>query len=255
MTSIEDPGCVLLLGGRSEIGLTLAERLADGRRMVLAARRPDDLKDEITALEQAGARSVATIGFDADDTAGHTALLDAVIAEHGPIDVAILAYGILGSQEHAEVDPDAAVAVLQTDFVGQVSVLTALTAGALHPGTQPIRVRRIVVFSSVAGVRVRRANFVYGSAKAGLDGYASGLIDALHGTPTSVLLVRPGFVIGRMTEGMTPAPMSSTPDQVADAVVAALGRNRSEVWVPGRLRPFFAVAKLVPRPIWRRMPR
>ncbi|MBW0105084.1 SDR family NAD(P)-dependent oxidoreductase, partial [Pseudonocardia sp. KRD291] len=114
----------------------------------------------------------------------------------------------------------------------------------------------LVVYSSVAGVRVRRANYVYGSAKAGLDGFASGLADALHGTGVRLLLVRPGFVIGRMTEGMSPAPLSSTPEQVADATVAALRRGRGgDVWVPGTLRALFAVLRLLPRPVWRRMPR
>jgi NAD(P)-dependent dehydrogenase (short-subunit alcohol dehydrogenase family) len=114
---------------------------------------------------------------------------------------------------------------------------------------------RLVVFSSVAGARVRRANYVYGSAKAGLDGFASGLADALHGTGVRLLLIRPGFVIGRMTEGMSPAPMSSTPGQVADAVVRALSSRTDVVWVPGRLRLLVALMRVLPRPIWRRMPR
>jgi decaprenylphospho-beta-D-erythro-pentofuranosid-2-ulose 2-reductase len=113
----------------------------------------------------------------------------------------------------------------------------------------------IVVLSSVAGVRVRRANFVYGAAKAGLDGFASGLADALHGSGVRLLLVRPGFVIGRMTAGMTPAPLSSTPAQVAEAVADALDRDRDVVWVPGMLRPLFALLRVLPRAVWRRMPR
>ena len=102
------------------------------------------------------------------------------------------------------------------------------------------------MFSSVAGARVRRANYVYGSAKAGLDGFASGLADALHGSGVRLLLVRPGFVIGRMTDGMAPAPLSSTPDAVADATVAALRAGRGEVWVPRALRPIFALARHAP---------
>ena len=84
---------------------------------------------------------------------------------------------------------------------------------------------------------MRRANYVYGAAKAGLDGFASGLGDALHGSGVRLLLVRPGFVIGRMTAGMRQAPLSSTPEQVADAVVDGLRRGRTRVWVPGALRP------------------
>lgn len=245
----------MLFGGRSEIGIALVERLAPGRRVVLAARRPAELTAEVAAVSAAGAVSVDTVAFDADDLAGQSKVVDELIARYGPIDLAILAFGILGSQQRSEVDPEAAVAVLHTDFVAQAALLTLLTAGALHPQSHPVRARRIVVFTSVAGVRVRRANYVYGSAKAGLDGFAAGLSDALHGTSTSLLVVRPGFVIGRMTEGMDPAPMSSTPDQVADGVVTALERGRAEVWVPARLQAVFAVARLVPRPIWRRMPR
>ena len=113
----------------------------------------------------------------------------------------------------------------------------------------------MVVFSSVAGVRVRRANYVYGSAKAGLDGFASGLSDALHGTGVRLLIVRPGFVIGRMTAGMDPAPLSSTPAQVAAATTLALTRGRRTVWVPWALRPLFFGMRLLPQSVWRRMPR
>ena len=162
----------------------------------------------------------------------------------------VLAFGVLGDQALAEQDPAAAVAVVHTDYVAQVHALTVLADRLRQAGRGTL-----VVFSSVAGVRVRRANYVYGSAKAGLDGFASGLADALAGSGVRLLLVRPGFVIGRMTEGMSPAPFSSTPDQVADAVVDALARGRQEVWVPGILRPVFFLMRLLPRAVWRRMPR
>ncbi|MET0703149.1 MAG: SDR family NAD(P)-dependent oxidoreductase, partial [Mycobacterium sp.] len=114
---------------------------------------------------------------------------------------------------------------------------------------------RIVVFSSVAGARVRRANYVYGSAKAGLDGFASGLADALHGTGVHLLIVRPGFVIGRMTAGMDPAPLSSTPAQVAAAAAQALAKGKRQVWVPQTLGPIVLAMRLAPQFVWRRMPR
>jgi short-subunit dehydrogenase len=241
---------VLLLGGRSEIGLEVVRSLASGRTVVLAARRADGLADEQASVVAAGAVGAHAVEFDADDTASHTMLLDDVVAQHGPIAVAVLAFGILGDQAAAEHDPAHALAVIHTDFVAQVSVLTLLATQMRAAGSG-----RIVVFSSVAGVRVRRANYVYGSAKAGLDGFASGLADALHGSGVKLLVVRPGFVVGRMTNGMDPAPMSSTPGQVASATVEALRRGRTEVWVPKKLRPAFFVARLVPRTVWRRMPR
>lgn len=246
----EDVETVLLLGGRSEIGLEIAVRLAPGRRIVLAARRSGDLGSARQMLTAAGALDVAAVEFDADATQTHGDLVAQVVADHGPLSIVVLAFGILGDQSRAETDAAHAVAVVHTDFVAQVSILTHVAELMKQQGSG-----KIVVFSSVAGVRVRRANYVYGSAKAGLDGFASGLGDALYGSGIQLLLVRPGFVIGKMTEGMTPAPMSSTPSQVANAVVRGLNSGATRVWVPRILQPIFFLMRLLPQSIWRRMPR
>ena len=249
---MDDTGAhtVLILGGRSEIGTELAVRLAPGASVVLAARNADRLGEQTAAILAAGAVAVSTREFDADDVESHGPLVASIIAEHGPIDTAVLAFGILGDQGRAEVDAAHAVAVVHTDYVAQVSLLTHLAAAMRQAGRGTL-----VVFSSIAGARVRRANYVYGSAKAGLDGFASGLADALHGTGVRLLIVRPGFVIGRMTEGMTPAPLSSTPSQVAAATARALAKGRRTVWIPWALGPAAAVMRLLPQFIWRRMPR
>jgi NAD(P)-dependent dehydrogenase (short-subunit alcohol dehydrogenase family) len=242
-----DQVTILVLGGRSEIGLAVAQRLAAGT-VVLAARRSADL--DVQPLLDAGATAVERVEFDADDIASHGAVLGDIAKRFGPLDIVVIAFGILGEQARAEREADHAVSIVHTDYVTQVSVLTHLANLLRAQGSG-----QIVVFSSVAGVRVRRANYVYGSAKAGLDGFASGLADALAGSGVHLLLVRPGFVIGRMTAGMSPAPFSSTPDQVADATVKALRRKQHVVWVPGVLRPVFAVMRILPRAVWRRMPR
>ncbi|MBV8349549.1 MAG: SDR family NAD(P)-dependent oxidoreductase [Mycolicibacterium sp.] len=241
---------VVIFGGRSEIGGELAVRLAPRATVVLAARRPERLEQQRAAVLAAGADAVHVTVFDADDLASHGPLLDAIIAEHGPIGTAVLAFGILGDQARAEKDPLHAVQIVHTDYVAQISLLTHLAQRMREAGRG-----KLVVFSSVAGVRVRRANYVYGSAKAGLDGFASGLADALHGTGVHLLIVRPGFVIGRMTDGMIPAPMSSTPSAVAAATARALVRGRRTVWVPWLLRPVFFGMRLLPQPVWRRLPR
>ncbi|HTY28730.1 MAG TPA: SDR family NAD(P)-dependent oxidoreductase [Mycobacterium sp.] len=244
------PGPVVIFGGRSEIGLQLATRLAPAATVVLAARGADRLDQQVAAVRAAGAAAVHTVEFDADDLASHGPLVDKLVGEFGPIGTAVLAFGILGDQSRAEADAAHAVAIVHTDYVAQVSLLTHLASA--------MRVARrgsIVVFSSVAGVRVRRANYVYGSAKAGLDGFASGLADALHGSGVRLLIVRPGFVVGRMTEGMDPAPLSSTPAQVAEATARALAKGRRTVWVPWALRPMFFGMRLLPQAVWRRLPR
>lgn len=241
---------VAVFGGRSEIGLAVATRLAPGATVVLAAR-PGPMDEAVAACREAGAVRVEQFEFDADDVDAHAGLVDAIEAKAGEIDVAILAFGVLGDQSLAERDPVAAAAVLHTDFVAQASLLTVLAERMRTRGRGTL-----VAFSSVAGQRVRRANYVYGSAKAGLDGFASGLADALHGSGVHVVIARPGFVIGRMTAGMTSAPFSSTPDQVADAVVQRIRSGRGvELWIPWQLQVLFAVARLVPRSLWRRLPR
>ncbi|MFI6320310.1 SDR family NAD(P)-dependent oxidoreductase [Nonomuraea sp. NPDC050556] len=231
---------VLLLGGRSEIGLAIVERLG-ASRVVLAGR-------SLEAPSLAG--EVHVLDFDALDVHSHREVFDKAVALVGDLDVVISAFGVLGTQDVYDADPAAAAEAVAVNFGGHVSV-----------GLHAARVLReqghgtLVVLSSVAGARVRRANFVYGSTKAGLDGFGQGLGDALHGSGASVLVVRPGFVIGRMTEGMKPAPMACTPGEVADATVAALRSGVASVWVPAKLGWVFAVMKLLPRAIWRRMPR
>jgi short-subunit dehydrogenase len=175
-------GTVLIFGGRSEIGTELAQHLAPGATMVLAARGADRLGEQVPAVRAGGAVAVHTREFDADD-----------LVAHGPIDTAVLAFGVLGDQTRAETDATHAVAIVHTDYVAQVSLLTQLAVAMRGAGRGSL-----VVFSSVAGVRVRRADYVYGSTKAGLDGFAGRLADVLHGTGVRLLIVRPGFAVLRL---------------------------------------------------------
>ena len=104
----------------------------------------------------------------------------------------------------------------------------------------------IVAFSSVAGERARRSNFVYGSTKAGLDAFYSGLTEALRPVGVHVTVVRPGFVHTRMTEGLKPAPLSTTPEAVAAVVVDAVRTHKELVWAPAPLRFVMSALRHVP---------
>jgi decaprenylphospho-beta-D-erythro-pentofuranosid-2-ulose 2-reductase len=249
--AVGDVQSVLVLGGSSEIGLAVAHRLvrAGARTVVLAGRSPQSYGAAEQRLRDAGATDVRSTAFDADDTDSHAAVVDRVRADVGDLDVAVVAFGVLGDQAVDERDPASAVAVARTNYLGGVSVLTVLAERLKAQGHGAV-----VVLSSVAGERVRRSNYVYGSSKAGLDGFATGLADALVGTGVRVLVVRPGFVKTRMTQGMDPAPLSTTADAVADAVVAALPGTATVVWVPGALRLVMSVLRHVPRPVFRRLP-
>jgi decaprenylphospho-beta-D-erythro-pentofuranosid-2-ulose 2-reductase len=241
------PGRVLLLGGTSEIGLAILAALgapAD-TEVVLAGRD----EQRMTAAGKELPYRCTTIAFDALETGRHEAIVADVFAR-GPVDLVIAATGVLTPQPEVDKDPLLAAQMIETNFTSHV---TTLIAAAARMRTQENGT--IVVLSSVAAIRPRKANYVYGSAKAGLDAFARGLTDALAGSGVRVLLVRPGFVIGRMTAGMSQAPLSSTPQQVGAAVAAALAGNDSVVWIPRSLAAAALVLRLIPRPLWRKMRR
>jgi decaprenylphospho-beta-D-erythro-pentofuranosid-2-ulose 2-reductase len=240
---------MLVLGGTSEIALATAEAMAPDRlrRVVLAGRDQTGLLSAADQLRHAGVTDVATAHFDATDTAAHATVVEKAFAD-GDIDVVLMAFGVLGDQEHEEREPLAAVAAVTVNYVGQVSV-GLHAANALRAQGHGV----LVVLSSVAGVRARRANFVYGSAKAGLDAFAQGLDQALYGSGAKVLIVRPGFVRGRMTEGRRAAPFATTPDEVAAAIRGALGTRSATVWVPRKLQPIMTAVRHLPRPLFRRL--
>jgi decaprenylphospho-beta-D-erythro-pentofuranosid-2-ulose 2-reductase len=241
------PPRLLLLGGTSEIGLAILAALGPpaGTQVILAGR--DDQR--LAAAGKELPCEVKTLAYDARDTGRHQALVDAVFAD-GPLDLVISAAGVLIDQDEVERDVTRAAAMVETNFTSHVTTLLAIASRLRTQGRGTI-----VVLSSVAAVRPRKANFVYGSAKAGLDAFARGLADSLHGTGVRVVLVRPGFVIGRMTAGMSPAPMSSTPAQVGAATAAALRGGKDTVWVPASLAGLALALRLVPRSLWRRVSR
>ena len=248
--AVHEPRNVLVLGGTSEIGVAIARRLmAPGTAYVgLACRRPEAAEMAVASLARPGA-VVEAVEFDAVRIESHGALLDRVIAEHGDLDVVVLAFGQLGDQATFDDDPIAAADVVNVNYTAAVAVSLAVARRLRAQGHGTL-----IVLSSVAGERVRKANFVYGSSKAGLDGFAQGLGDSLEGTGASVLIVRPGFVHSAMTAGLKPAPFATTPDVVADVVVRGLRQGRRIVWAPGLLRWVFMVLRHVPHPIWRRLP-
>jgi decaprenylphospho-beta-D-erythro-pentofuranosid-2-ulose 2-reductase len=243
---------VLLLGGSSEIGLATAEMLVRQRgatKVVLAGRDRTRMEVGAEGLERAGAE-VAFADFDAEAVDTHEGSVERVWQEHGDIDVTIVAFGVLGDQAVAEKDPSAAVHIATVNYTGAVSV-------GLHVANRIDRQGHgaMVVLSSVAGERARRANFVYGSSKAGLDAFAQGLGDRLAKGGGHVLVVRPGFVHTRMTEGMDPAPFSTTPEAVAHDIVRALDRRAHTVHSPNVLRWVMTVLRHLPRALFRLLPR
>jgi decaprenylphospho-beta-D-erythro-pentofuranosid-2-ulose 2-reductase len=248
---------LLVLGGSSDIGAAVAEGLVPGgcRHIVLAGRHPEAMEPVAERLRSAGA-AVAVTAWDATDIGGHAdavkAAWDAIPAAGGEatgdFDCVLLAAGVLGDQAQMEADPSLAAEVAVANYAGPVSTLLHVVDRLKRQGHGTI-----VALSSVAGERVRRSNFVYGSSKAGLDGFCQGLGDSLEGTGVDVVVVRPGFVHSSMTEGKEAPPLSTTPQAVADAVAGALASGKHTVWVPGTFRYVMTIFRHLPRPLWRKL--
>ena len=239
---------LLVLGGSSEIGLAIARKYASRPlRVVLAGRPSERLDSAVAELRDLGC-TVEQVAFDAREPLTHADTVRGVF-EKGDIDVAVVAFGVLGDAEKAWTDVGHAVELAETNYVGAVSAGVAVGEAMKRQGHGVI-----VAMSSVAGERPRRSNFVYGSTKAGLDAFYTGLGEALRPHGVRVLVVRPGFVKTRMTEGLEPAPLSVTASEVADAVVAAIRRGSELIWVPMPLRAVMSGLRHLPRPVFRRLP-
>ena len=247
MNAFDQPQTVLVLGGRSDIAHAIVRALVSPnlRTVVLAQRGGGDVTIEGVPDT---VRTVA-VDFDATDHDGHEALLESIAAEHGDLDIVIQAFGQLGD-DTVHTDPAAAARLADVNMVGAMSSGLAAADLLRRQGHG-----RLVVLSSVAGVRTRASNFVYGSTKAGQDAFATGLGHAMTGSGAGVLVVRPGFVRSEMTEGMEEAPFACDPVDVATATVDGLRSRKSVVYAPGILRYVFAVLRLVPGAVWRRLDR
>lgn len=244
------PQTAVVVGGTSEIARAVLRGLVARRlrRVVLAGRDTESLSQAAKELVALGAdATVATL--DVTDVGGHTSFAEEVADRLGQVDLVLVAAGILGDQETDAADPVAAHRVLETNCSGPAGVLTAFVNVLKGQGQG-----RIVVLSSVAGVRVRPANYVYGASKAGLDGFALGMAGALSGSGVSVMVVRPGWVATRMTAGRAPAPFATTADAVAADVIRGLERRAEVVWSPPVLRAVFAGMRVLPEALWRRLP-
>ncbi len=246
------PQTVIVIGGSSDIALATLRVLASRRleRVVLLGRNEETLTVAAETLRGAGVAEVSTAICDVTEIAPATATVEKVMTELGSVDLVIVAAGSLGDSNLEVIDAENVAQTIAANFSGPAALMATISRTLSRQGSG-----RMIVLSSVAGVRVRKANFVYGSAKAGLDGFALGLDDALVGSGASIMIVRPGFVHSKMTLGMKAAPMSLTPEAVADEIVKGLERGAQIVWAPPKLKWLFAVLVHLPRGLWRRMPR
>lgn len=242
---------VLVLGGTSDIALATLRKLTGQRRDVqvtLAARPGERRAAAAASLEALGTR-VTEVDFEAADRASYEHAIASAFETGDDVDVVMVAFGLLGDQQRAWQDVDAALDLVQVNYTAAVAcgVLIAKRMRAQGHGT-------IIAMSSVAGERPRKSNFVYGSTKAGMDAFYTGLGDAIAADGVQVLVVRPGFVRTKMTAGLAAAPLSQTPTQVAEVIVAGLVAGRQTVWAPTTLRWVMSALRHLPRSVFKRLP-
>ncbi len=244
--ALQQPQTIVVLGGGSDIARAIVRALDAPtlQRVVLAVRRPDEI-DTAGVSDHA---QVTAVAFDATSHATHEAFIESLAAEHGDLDIVIQAFGQLGADDGD--DPVAAARLAEVNYVGAVSSGLAVARRLRTQGHGTL-----IVLSSVAGLRTRPSNFVYGSTKAAQDAFSTGLGHALHGSGARVLTVRPGFVRSSMTAGLDEAPFAVDADAVADATVKGLRKGADVVYAPGILRWVFGILRFVPGPIWRRLDR
>lgn len=249
MNALGQPQRMLVLGGTSEIAAHIVRAVATAETEVVLAGR--DLESLAVAAADLGSdvASAETMHCDAADTASHEAVLSHLFRSE--IDVVVIAVGVLPQHADALARPGAGVSSLAVNGLGAASLLLHCHRLLRQQGHG-----RIVILSSVAAVRPRPGNYVYGAGKAMADFLARGMVD----TPdprVQVLLVRPGFVHTRMTAGMRSAPFSVKPEAVGAAVASALRRGSQSaiVWVPPVLRRVAAVMAMLPMALLRRLER
>lgn len=236
---------ILVFGGASEIATAIVDAIAaDDAHLVLLGRSDSPHRAEAN-MKLSRFRRIEWVYFDATDTASHPELVMRLFSQ--PVDVAIIAFGILGDRDSWR-DQGWAVKIAETNFVGAVSIGSLLASQMQAAG-----VGQIIALSSVAGERVRRTNLLYGATKAGMDGFFSQLGTELTGTGVNVLVVRPGAVRGRMTAGRR-VPLSVTADAVGRAVRNALASGKTMVRVPSIFTPIQAIYRNLPASIAARLP-
>lgn len=241
---------VLVLGGGSEIATGILMHLLRTSidRLVLADLSLPVLTEQRAKLVAIGIPEVEIVEFDARDIDSHGPLMDRIFAS-GPVDLAIVAFGVLDDEAILESEPLRAANLATINYVGAVSV-------CLHLASRMQGQCRgaIVVLSSAAAARSNRRNYVYASSKAALDSFALGLGGSLADKGLSVLVVRPGFVRSRMTTGRPVGKFVTDADSIGRSVARALARGDDVVHVPRRLGSVTMAVRLLPRWLHRKLP-
>jgi decaprenylphospho-beta-D-erythro-pentofuranosid-2-ulose 2-reductase len=248
---IGQPQNVVVFGGSSDIARALTKKLCLVRThtVILAGRDQKLLDGAVTEAEEYGATKTDTVLFDATDPTNAARVVGDAFEKVGDrIDLVVMAVGTLGHQFEDENAAERAAHMMTVNVTWPVAALAEIRRRLIDQGGG-----RILVMSSMAAVRVRRVNYLYSGAKAGLDRICVGLAQSLEGTGVRLQLLRPGVVRTKMTVGMPQPPFTTGANEVADNVVRGFASNDLVIWSPPILRYASVLVRLLPGPLWRRV--
>jgi decaprenylphospho-beta-D-erythro-pentofuranosid-2-ulose 2-reductase len=246
---LQAPRKILVLGATSGIAEATCRIWAtQGASLFLVARNQEKLDAVAADLRTRGASYVDTAVADLDNTDIHPQLLAHAVNSLTGMDIAYLAHGILGDQEEAEQDFNAAAQILYTNLMAPISLLTWLANFCVqrHAGV-------IAVLSSVAGDRGRKSNYVYGSSKAGLSAFLAGLRNRVDREGVTILTIKPGPTRTAMTASMPKSEKFADVDAVAEAIVTAIDKRRDVLYVPFQWKPIMFAIRHIPERVFKKM--
>jgi short-subunit dehydrogenase len=240
----------MILGGTSGIARAVAAEFArHGYGLMLVARRQEELETVAADLRVRYAVPVQTALLDALDESGRDGAIDAALQAVGDsLAGVVLAIGYLGDQKQAESDWAEARRILDTNFTSSVALLNRV-ANHMEPRGRGF----IAAISSVAGDRGRQSNYFYGSAKAALSTYLSGLRNRLAPRGVRVVTIKPGFVDTPMTYGKPGMFLVASPEAAARGIVKAIRGGRDVAYVPGFWAIIMGIIRAIPEPIFKKL--
>lgn len=231
---------VLIIGAKSDIAKATAREYAkNGYDLYLAARNASELEDFANDVTVRTEKSVKLVDLDILDYKSHQAFYDNL--DEKPLGV-ISAVGYLGEQEKAQVDFAETQKIIDTNYTGVVSLFNIIANDF-----EKRKSGFMVGISSVAGDRGRKSNYIYGSAKAALTAYLSGLRNRLYEAQVHVLTVKPGFVATKMTKDMDlPEKLTAQPEEVATDIYKAQQKGQSVLYTKWIWKWVMLVIKMIP---------
>jgi decaprenylphospho-beta-D-erythro-pentofuranosid-2-ulose 2-reductase len=240
---------ILILGATSAIASGVMRPLAEqGARFYLVGRSPEKLKAVASDLQTRGASAVFTCIMDLDDTAMHEAMFAEAVEKLESIDLALLAHGVLGNQEQDQASYAATEAILRTNLLSAVSLITWLANyfESTHQGT-------LAVISSVAGDRGRKSNYIYGTSKGALNIFLEGVRNRIDRSGVHVLTIKPGFVATPMTAHLPQNALFAHPAAVGRGILKAIEKRKDVAYVPPVWALIMLIIRSIPNSIFKKL--